>query len=651
MSIKATVNKSLNRGKRIDADALFQIIKDYDYISFDIFDTLVKRNVENPVDIFSIIELQEGKEFKSMRIEAEVRARRELEKKEIIIQDIYSYFPKDDRQRLLKLELDTELKAIVPNLPIMDVYNRCIQMGKIVYITSDMYWPENNVIQLLKQNGVYGYKKLYLSSKEQKVKSDGSLFHLLLEQEGIKPNQLVHIGDSKHGDYNEPRKMGIKAVHIPRFFNNIEFRGNGKNSKIQMNYLNNLINNTFRYTNDPYYGFGYSQFGKLLYGYVNWIHQQVKMRGIKKLFFFARDGYIMKRAYEVMIDDSEIETYYLEVSRRSLRGPILWLDSKFETIINMISNAKLITLTNIFDGICLDITNYEEVIRKHHLDFDSIFDRRTIYQNKRLKALIDELRPDIISNSKKEYELLIEYLDQNNVSGQFGVVDIGYSGSMQRYLHQVLTQLQIEHKITGFYLAVADFYKKNIFSGIELDLNGYLFDFMHDEKAEDIRSSFVGLFETLFLEQSGSVKKYARVQGEIIAERGPYEYWIDGKFTDDYLKIMRLQKGAIDFVSMATNERILKCFDYHPMDLFYGIYKVGTDPSMEDTKIFGDISFYDEGMVEKLAAPKRMGRYIVHPGELKTDFLSCRWKNGFMKRLFKIKLPYQKIYNILRQLR
>ena len=650
MDIKGIILRRMNSGSRIDAEALYEKIRDYNYVSFDIFDTLVKRNIEVPADIFSIMENTVGSGFKAKRIEAEKRARSELGKTEVTIEDIYSFFPEEDRGRLSHLELETEFKSIVSNLPVAEVYRKCLEAGKTIIITSDMYWPEDAVKMLLEKNGYNGYKSLYLSSTHQKIKSDGSLFKYLLNVERLNPSEIIHIGDSSKGDYEEPKKVGIKAIKIPRYFKNIEFRGDDKNDSIELNYLNHFINNTFPYTKDPYYQFGYSQFGKLLYGYVHWIHDEAVKRGIDKIFFFARDGYIMKKSYEACIKDKSIDTRYLEVSRRSLRGPILWMDCNYDTILNMVVNAKLVSLRSIFDGLGLEIRNYESEVEKHSLTTSEIFDRSTIKTDERLRSLIEDIKPGIIENSKKEYEMLIRYLEENEVRGKFAVVDIGYGGSMQRYLQQVLTQLSIEHDITGFYLAVADFYTKNLIPGVKLDLNGYLFDFQHNPNAKDTRRSFVGLFETLFLEQGGSVKRYVADNDGVIAERYPYEYEIDGKPTDDLKKIRRIQKGAIDFVRNAANDEMMEKLSCRPDEYFVGLQLVGEDPSMKDLKLFGDISFYDEGMTEKLAAPKSMPHYVTHPKQGKEDFLKCRWKTGFLKRLFKVNLPYQRLYEKLRNL-
>ena len=53
-------------------DYLYKLVDSYDYISFDIFDTLIKRNVNHPTDIFEIIGKKVGvHDFKTKRIFAE----------------------------------------------------------------------------------------------------------------------------------------------------------------------------------------------------------------------------------------------------------------------------------------------------------------------------------------------------------------------------------------------------------------------------------------------------------------------------------------------------------------------------------------------------------------------------------------------------
>lgn len=72
-------------------------IDQYQYISFDMFDTLVKRDCSRPVEVFSYIEdeinrkLNRKTSFCSARIEAEKMARRKSHSEEVTLDEIYHY--------------------------------------------------------------------------------------------------------------------------------------------------------------------------------------------------------------------------------------------------------------------------------------------------------------------------------------------------------------------------------------------------------------------------------------------------------------------------------------------------------------------------------------------------------------------------------
>jgi predicted HAD superfamily hydrolase len=653
MSLREDVKRKVYTGKPIDAENLYKQIESYQFVSFDIFDTLVKRNVAESIDIFEIVGLKiNDPQFKEKRIAAETQARNKSTKSEVTFSDIYKYYPGQNAEELIRTEVETELQAMVTNNAVVDVYNRCIESGKTVFITSDMYWGEDEIKRLLEKCGIKDYKRLYLSSIDQETKRQGGLFRKLLREAGIKANQLVHIGDSIEGDYKKPIELGIKAIRIPRYVNNNRYPEKNRNSNIRLNYLNTFINNTISPTENLYYQFGFSQFGKLIGGggYCKWIHDLARKKGITKLYFLSRDGFIMKQAYDICFHD-DIKTFYLEVSRRSLRVPILWLDCSPYAILKMVVNAKLVPIQAIFDGIGLDIAEYKQSLERYGFSDNTAFDRTDIFNNKQLRDLLVSLQKDIIENSQQEYKELTRYLREQEVSGKFGIVDIGYAGSMQMYLHQVLDKLEISHEITGFYLGVAPFYKKNTGIDYNPDLNGYLFDFYHNPNDKDCRSSFVGLFESLFLEQDGSVKNYKEKDGREVAVRYPYEYFINGKPSRDYRKIKDIQRGAIDFVKRASGDELLISFKFTSSELFYGIYCCGTNPSQTDLKLFAQMKFYDEGTTAYLAKPKSATFYAAHLKQLKEDFLQCRWKTAFLKQLMKLPLNYLKIYESLQKYR
>lgn len=78
----------------VDADKILKEIKNYDIVSFDIFDTLLKRNVKEPTDVFSYMEKKyQINGFREKRIEAEKAARKKKNGLEISLEPIIQVRP------------------------------------------------------------------------------------------------------------------------------------------------------------------------------------------------------------------------------------------------------------------------------------------------------------------------------------------------------------------------------------------------------------------------------------------------------------------------------------------------------------------------------------------------------------------------------
>lgn len=212
------VKTKLNTKRSIDVAGIIKQIEKYDVVSFDIFDTLLKRNVKKPTDIFRYMEKKYQKEgFFNERIDAEKRARARA-KKEITLKKIYEEMNFD----FSKEELETESELLIRNDWIMPVYKKAIQ-SKIVIVTSDMYLPEDFIIQILKREKLEGYKKLYLSSAVGKTKSSGAdtLFQGLSET-GLTPKlqDIRMFGDFRFFDEGEtqylakPKNIFFYMIHL-----------------------------------------------------------------------------------------------------------------------------------------------------------------------------------------------------------------------------------------------------------------------------------------------------------------------------------------------------------------------------------------------------------------------------------------------------
>lgn len=412
--------------------------------------------------------------------------------------------------------------------------------------------------------------------------------------------------------------------------------------------LNNVIDYMCQTKEDYFKYLGYRCLGPLLWGYIHWLIKNFQKEDLNKIYFFARDGLIMKKAFDIVNKDERLKSYYLEVSRRSLRVPILWNDPSFINLLTMLSPSKRISLKSIFDGVGLNIIDHIALVRKYGYDLNSYFYRNTILEENRLMLLYNELQNEIILNSKKEFVLMCEYMKQMHVEGRFAVVDIGWSGGMQRFLQKSLGIIGIENEILGYYTGVADYYKRNMNDG-KLSLHGYLFDFYNNVNSVDKRSPFVGLYETLFLEQKGSVKNYIRDKNEwLVAERYDYEYQMNGELQEEYYIVEKIQSAALDFINDIEAIEFVKYIPFTPDVLFANLKAVGLSPSRKDLKMLAKFRFFDEGETFSLVSSKSFIYYVFNPRCLKNDLLSSKWKIGFLKCLLKIPFPYFKLYKILK---
>lgn len=108
-----------------DEQSLKKVIHRYEMVSFDIFDTLVKRDVRNPEDIFSLVQVSYNQfaedkidDFKEQRQKAEQSAKECAKAEEITIEDIYNKlsYSKKQKELLRTIELKMEVEFCTVNI-------------------------------------------------------------------------------------------------------------------------------------------------------------------------------------------------------------------------------------------------------------------------------------------------------------------------------------------------------------------------------------------------------------------------------------------------------------------------------------------------------------------------------------------------------
>lgn len=631
-----------------DYQKLYRLVEDYEYISFDIFDTLIKRDVPKPSDVFEVVGARSGiSDFKQKRINAEEEARQNASSSEVSLGDIYEKLAYiSNYKSIMDLECQVELDECVPNKDIVDFFNYCVKHKKVILI-SDMYLPRKVIENILSKNGFSGYESLTISNEEKMVKADGKLFSFVLDNEGIPNNEIIHIGNSMRADYLGARKAHIAAIKISTFKNRSDRKFQYMFSDEEKHdYLSSFINNHLD-LKSSYYNFGYQCFGPLLYGFVTWLRNDLKKKNFEQVFFMARDGYIMKKIYDELCDSSDVPSYYFEASRRSLRVPTYNSTMNYSEMLDVLTVPNLTNPKQVLDSWGLDFNQYSEELSKFGFDLNSSIKRDSLSSNVNFQKFFNEIRNDILNNSSDELKSLESYLGEFNFKKKTAIVDIGWGGSMQHFLIETLDNMKIVNNVSGYYIGLT---KKSLTNLKENSLNahGYAFDAMNNGDV-DMERPFVGLFETLFLEQAGSVKRYMKEGNHVSVERYPYEYIVDGKKGKEIHCVKSIQDGAVKFSKDFNKTATADYIGFDQKTMFSNLYQIGIRPTLADVRLFGGFEFFNNGTKVYLAKPRTMRYYLLHVNVLKNDLYDSQWKIGFLKQLLKIPLNYENIFRFLRK--
>ncbi|MBR4631924.1 MAG: hypothetical protein IKO48_01200 [Elusimicrobia bacterium] len=303
---------------------IFKLIDKHKIISFDIFDTLLLRPYVRPTDLFLHMESHYNLEnFAIARIQAEEDARKNLNKNEITLNDIYNFI--GDRFKYLKqCEIEWETKILQINPEIKEVYDYAIKQNKKIIVVSDMYLDYNTIDYILKKNNCKNYEKLYVSSEYSATKSKGDLYKKVIDDYSMyKSSDIIHIGDNY--DYKKAKENNIDVFKYktPMYCFLKEFPEYGKFLAENNNSLNSSVItslsmlywiNTERYSGVDYWEkIGYLYGGVVAYGYCKFIQNIANEKKLDKLLFIARDGYSLQKVFNLL--NIDMKTSYIYAPR------------------------------------------------------------------------------------------------------------------------------------------------------------------------------------------------------------------------------------------------------------------------------------------------------------------------------------------------
>lgn len=594
---------------------LSEISKTYKVVSFDIFDTLIKRNAGKPTTVFDYVEAEYNNNhsddpingFREKRVEAERKARESKHDSEVTLEEIYSYLSVPQIQELKRLEEEIEVNCCMPNKPVVDQFNLIRENGQRIILISDMYLPEETILRMLRKCGIEQFEKLYLSCEIGKKKKTGELFTYAINDLGVHSKDILHVGDSKTSDNIVPRKLGMTSFYIPRYLKNTEFlsREDIAGAKTP---LFPFINNHLPYYADKSvaYKWGYEAFGPLLLGFCSWVYENIRKNRIEKVYLLARDMYLVRQIYEKYFSSEDIK--YLEVSRRSLRRTYVRKKGSVLAALDTMTR-KPYSLEYLLS--VLDIPEDDIESLKKDYDLSTV-----VALNVDAPSWFAHFNSQVIHILNDENDNAAMYLQQFGLykDSSMAIVDIGWHGTIQNILEEITG-----HSFLGLYLGIS---KRSYFKSMKMD--GYWFSYQ--DEAESFRNiSLISILETMLFAQVGTTIGYRKQNNTVMPIYNKCEM-TDFSFVGDF------QSGAMQF---ADDYIASYGCDIHikSEDAMLAFSRMALSPKSEQVRVLGELP-YEEEKIFHLVEKRKKYEYILKPLAVIKDYDNSRWKSGYIKWLF-----------------
>lgn len=352
----------------------------------------------------------------------------------------------------------------------------------------------------------------------------------------------------------------------------------------------------------------------LLLDYVYWVIQEAEKRGIKTLYFLARDGYLLQKIAVQLCEREHIPICcnYLYCSRMSLRMPVYSLIGK-EALDILLLDGYQVSRKSLLDRVnlsreerCAVWKDCGEIIENEErlLNYGELERVRKKLKNSRV------FYDFVIEKSKSAYLAAVGYLRQEGFLdlSKVAVVDSGWTGSMQRSLRQLLQSAGFQGEIIGFYFGMyAD--PKEAADGTYLT-----YYFNKTGKTWDKIHFCNNLFECLLQAPHGMTLGYK-------TENGRYFPQMVTTINDDmnYEQIRIYTQEVIDLAWIQGKEKPFRNFDCKKArkETRKRIRRFMAHPTREEAAFFGKILFCDD-VTEKYhaclassAQTKQLKQYLI----------------------------------------
>lgn len=508
---------------------LLQAIDESEAVSFDLFDTLLVRNVSSLDDLLSIIDIR--LRDKNINITDFGNIRTRAEKKLSIgraprLDEIYGEVLNStnelnaDAGELSIIEYAVDLDTIEARREMVTLVNEIIEMGKPVYITSDCYYSKTQLQEILKIIGVNKVTDIIVSCEYDTSKT-GNLFEKLIAIAGTK--NIIHIGDDIVADEESAKRHGIKAFRIYSAIELLELIGGlnllyndqSLSDRIRIGmFTANLFNSPFQFEDDCKYinvnssfDIGYLFVAPMVMDFTRWFEEKTIELGIENRWLCARDGFLLKRLYEVMYPDVRAEYFYTSRISAIRAGMNSHEDIEYVDSMKFTGEVE----DNLRTRFGIDIA----CISDDDIDEDEL-------------GLLKYVKP-IIQNSIVKRENNKKYINSLNVrDGDISLFDFVAKGTSQLYLQKL-----VNNHIKGLYFMQLE---PQFMKDMNLDIIPF---YKEEEREKSAIFENYYILETLLTSPEASVDEFD--------DNGAPVFTIETRSESDIDCVMKAQNGIIEY--------------------------------------------------------------------------------------------------------
>ncbi len=504
------------------------------HVSFDVFDTLLRRKCHYPKNIFSqVIErlpadiltdfVLTATEYQHMRISAERLARQKINSEKISFDDIFKQMalPQAHIDALKTKEVELELEQSFAD-PFCALLIKAVQkLDKQVLFISDMYLPHAIIQQLIDNACQLTDYQLFVSSEFGKTKFTGQLFVHVLAELGINADKLVHIGDHPTSDVRLPRLLGINSFLFNLDKNFIDVLRRERHYRVDLPAKVRLARTLAsllmpKYENDDlqiYYQMGARLLGPILTQMSQWVIDSCLQLKIGTILAMMREGEIFDECINRHINWKSISTltsvkFY--VSRKSTYLPSM-INADIKDAIAKTLTRRSYTVGDLINEFAI---NTSELMPLLSLPMNGLNKVDVSGQNALtlVNQVFDNAAAEVDTHIRKNHQLFIEYLNQildlQNVEQSFASLDLGPGATIA---HQLSKAATLQAKVNYQLFSSERGYAKTD----DIMIKSFLPFIDKTQEANSILARSPEVFEYFLVGKSGTTLGYERHKGKV----------------------------------------------------------------------------------------------------------------------------------------